>query len=226
MVVCAETYAKQVLDLRPTDRVFSIAKLYFAYGLGNAGYFPMSVGAQSVLHPRPAHARPGLRGPGAPPPHGVLRRPHALRGAARRQGPATRHDLFVAATVRVGRRGAAPRSATIAGATASGSSCWTGSGPRDPPHLPVEPPGRRPARLDRAARCRATRPSSWTTRGGPSPTGRSATCASGATPPWRSTGTSTTRPGPPCSASGSRPGTSTTVTPTATSGTAAAPTTC
>ena len=30
-------YAKQVLDLRPTDRVFSIAKLYFAYGLGNAG---------------------------------------------------------------------------------------------------------------------------------------------------------------------------------------------
>ena len=51
MVVCAETYAKQVLDLRPTDRVFSIAKLYFAYGLGNAGYFPMSVGAQSVLHP-------------------------------------------------------------------------------------------------------------------------------------------------------------------------------
>jgi benzoate-CoA ligase family protein len=31
--------------------VFSIAKLYFAYGLGNAGYFPMSAGAQSVLHP-------------------------------------------------------------------------------------------------------------------------------------------------------------------------------
>jgi benzoate-CoA ligase len=51
MVVCAETYAKQVLGIRPTDRVFSAAKLFFAYGLGNAGYFPLSVGAQSVLFP-------------------------------------------------------------------------------------------------------------------------------------------------------------------------------
>jgi benzoate-CoA ligase len=51
MVVCAETYAKQVLGMRPTDRVFSVAKLFFAYGLGNAGYFPMAVGAQSILFP-------------------------------------------------------------------------------------------------------------------------------------------------------------------------------
>jgi benzoate-CoA ligase family protein len=51
MVICAETYAKQVLGLRPDDKVFSAAKLFFAYGLGNAGYFPMSVGAQSVLFP-------------------------------------------------------------------------------------------------------------------------------------------------------------------------------
>jgi benzoate-CoA ligase family protein len=51
MWVCTETYAKQVLGLRPTDRVYSAAKLFFAYGLGNAGYFPMSVGAQSVLYP-------------------------------------------------------------------------------------------------------------------------------------------------------------------------------
>ncbi len=52
MVVAAETYAKQVLGMRPTDKVYSVAKLFFAYGLGNAGYFPMSVGAQSVLYPR------------------------------------------------------------------------------------------------------------------------------------------------------------------------------
>src|SRR5262245_25137381 len=51
MVICQETYARQVLGLRPTDRVFSAAKLFFAYGLGNAGYFPMGVGAQSVLYP-------------------------------------------------------------------------------------------------------------------------------------------------------------------------------
>jgi len=51
MWVCQETYARQVLGIRPTDKVFSAAKLFFAYGLGNAGYFPMGVGAQSVLFP-------------------------------------------------------------------------------------------------------------------------------------------------------------------------------
>jgi benzoate-CoA ligase len=51
MVVCYETYAAQVLGLRPDDTVFSAAKLFFAYGLGNAGYFPMGAGAQSVLYP-------------------------------------------------------------------------------------------------------------------------------------------------------------------------------
>src|SRR5499433_2790822 len=51
MVVCYETYAAQVLKMRPDDKVFSAAKLFFAYGLGNAGYFPMGAGAQSVLYP-------------------------------------------------------------------------------------------------------------------------------------------------------------------------------
>ena len=51
MVVCQETYAKQVLGIRESDRVYSAAKLFFAYGLGNAGYFPMGAGAQSVLSP-------------------------------------------------------------------------------------------------------------------------------------------------------------------------------
>src|SRR5712692_1848743 len=51
MVVCAETYGKQVLGIRPNDRVFSAAKLFFAYGLGNTGYFPASVGAQAILFP-------------------------------------------------------------------------------------------------------------------------------------------------------------------------------
>jgi len=51
MVVCAETYGKQVLGIQPTDRVFSAAKLFFAYGLGNTGYFPLAVGAQAVLFP-------------------------------------------------------------------------------------------------------------------------------------------------------------------------------
>src|SRR5690349_11304065 len=51
MVVCQETYARQVVGYQESDRVYSAAKLFFAYGLGNAGYFPMGVGAQSVLFP-------------------------------------------------------------------------------------------------------------------------------------------------------------------------------
>jgi benzoate-CoA ligase family protein len=52
MAVCSDTFARHVLGLEATDVVFSAAKLFFAYGLGNAGYFPAGVGAQSVLEPR------------------------------------------------------------------------------------------------------------------------------------------------------------------------------
>lgn len=51
MVVCAETYAKQVLGIRESDRFFSVAKLFFAYGLGNGLYFSLSVGATTILLP-------------------------------------------------------------------------------------------------------------------------------------------------------------------------------
>jgi len=51
LVVCAETYAKQVLGIRETDRFFSVAKLFFAYGLGNGLYFSLSVGATTILLP-------------------------------------------------------------------------------------------------------------------------------------------------------------------------------
>ena len=46
-----DTYAKQVLGIQQNDIVFSVAKLFFAYGLGNAMTFPMSVGATTVLLP-------------------------------------------------------------------------------------------------------------------------------------------------------------------------------
>ena len=49
MWICCETYGKSVLDIRAADRCFSIAKLFFAYGLGNAQYFPFHVGAAAVL---------------------------------------------------------------------------------------------------------------------------------------------------------------------------------
>lgn len=45
----AELYGKGVLALTDKDVCFSAAKLYFAYGLGNALTFPLSVGACVVL---------------------------------------------------------------------------------------------------------------------------------------------------------------------------------
>ncbi|MEZ5644369.1 MAG: benzoate-CoA ligase family protein [Burkholderiaceae bacterium] len=45
----AELYGKSVLVLRESDVVFSAAKLFFAYGLGNALSFPLTVGASVVL---------------------------------------------------------------------------------------------------------------------------------------------------------------------------------
>ena len=53
MVVCAERYARGILGMTESDRCFSVAKLFFAYGLGNALYFPLAVGATSILWPGP-----------------------------------------------------------------------------------------------------------------------------------------------------------------------------
>jgi benzoate-CoA ligase len=45
----AELYGRAVLGLKESDVVFSAAKLFFAYGLGNGLSFPLSVGASVVL---------------------------------------------------------------------------------------------------------------------------------------------------------------------------------
>jgi len=53
MVVCAERYAKAILHATENDRFFSVAKLFFAYGLGNGLYFSLAVGGTSILLPEP-----------------------------------------------------------------------------------------------------------------------------------------------------------------------------
>ena len=47
----AETYGSQVLKIAPSDVLFSAAKAFHAYGLGNSMTFPMAVGARAVLLP-------------------------------------------------------------------------------------------------------------------------------------------------------------------------------
>jgi len=51
MLVAADLYSRDVLGLRPDDVSFSVAKLFFAYGLGNGVYFPFRTGGTTVLLP-------------------------------------------------------------------------------------------------------------------------------------------------------------------------------
>ena len=49
LIATAELYAQPILGIRESDVVFSAAKLFFAYGLGNALTFPLAVGASAIL---------------------------------------------------------------------------------------------------------------------------------------------------------------------------------
>ena len=51
LIQTAELYGLGILGIRESDVVYSAAKLFFAYGLGNALSFPMAVGATTVLLP-------------------------------------------------------------------------------------------------------------------------------------------------------------------------------
>jgi benzoate-CoA ligase len=51
MIVAADLYARDTIGLCESDTSFSIAKLFFAYGLGNGLYFPLRTGGTTVLLP-------------------------------------------------------------------------------------------------------------------------------------------------------------------------------
>ncbi|MBM2575956.1 benzoate-CoA ligase family protein [Jannaschia sp. Os4] len=88
----AETYGAQVLGLREDDVVHSAAKIFFAYGLGNAVTFPMAVGATTLLNP------------GRPTPDGVL-------DIIAREGPTVYcgvPTLYAATLARMAERGVPP----------------------------------------------------------------------------------------------------------------------
>lgn len=51
MLVATRCYAEGVLGICADDRVFSVSKLFFAYGLGNGMYFPLAAGAATILNP-------------------------------------------------------------------------------------------------------------------------------------------------------------------------------
>ena len=227
MVVCQETYAKQVLGIRESDRVFSAAKLFFAYGLGNAGYFPMGVGAQSVLYPHRPTPDSVFEVLEPSPAHALLRRSHALRRDAGREGrgAALRSRRRSGCACRPARR--CPTSSTSAGASASASRSSTASAPPRSCHIFLS---NRPG---------AARPGST---GWPVPGYEAIVVDDDGTPGAAGRDRQPARQGRlddgllleqarqdqgrRSSGPGSRPATSTTRTRTATSGTPAAPTTC
>jgi benzoate-CoA ligase len=80
----AELYGKRVLGLAEHDVCFSAAKLYFAYGLGNALTFPLSVGASVVLmaeRPTPDAVFKRWSGAAAAPATGTALKPTVFFGA-------------------------------------------------------------------------------------------------------------------------------------------------
>src|SRR5262249_47863157 len=56
LIQTAELFAQGVLGLQESDLIYSAAKLFFAYGLGNALSFPLAIGATSVLYSGRANA--------------------------------------------------------------------------------------------------------------------------------------------------------------------------
>ena len=57
MAYSEQAFARNVLKLKPDDICFSVPKIFFAYGFGNAITFPFSVGAATLLlpgQPKPA----------------------------------------------------------------------------------------------------------------------------------------------------------------------------
>ena len=155
LVQTAELYAKPILGIREDDVVFSAAKLFFAYGLGNGLTFPLAVGATAVLmaeRPTPAAVFARLR---RAPADDLLRRPHAVRRAAREPRPAEARRAR-AAPLHVGRRGAAGRDRPALDRALRSRDSRRPRFDGDAAHLPVES-ARAPCATGRAAcRCRAT----------------------------------------------------------------------
>ena len=53
IVFTVACYGQGILGMTAADRTFSVAKLFFAYGLGNALTLPFAVGATTILWPGP-----------------------------------------------------------------------------------------------------------------------------------------------------------------------------
>ena len=51
MLACVTPYAEEVVQIDPSDSTFSVARLFFSYGLVNSLFLPLLAGASAVLTP-------------------------------------------------------------------------------------------------------------------------------------------------------------------------------
>ena len=51
MLACVAPYAEEVVQIEPDDSTFSVARLFFSYGLVNSLFLPLMAGASAVLTP-------------------------------------------------------------------------------------------------------------------------------------------------------------------------------
>ncbi len=64
MLACVTPYAEEVVGIEPTDITFSVARLFFSYGLVNSLFLPLLAGASAALipeHPDTAHVLEAVR---------------------------------------------------------------------------------------------------------------------------------------------------------------------
>ena len=225
LIETAELYGRGVLGIREDDVVFSAAKLFFAYGLGNALTFPLAVGATTVLMAE------------RPTPSAVAKRLTAHRPTIFYGVPTLYAAMLASPDLpREGRRRSARlrvRRRSAAGEHRQALDCaLRRRDPRrhrldgDAAHLPVEPSRRRCATARPACRCRATTCASSTTRCSPCRRGKSAISTFRAPPQPTATGTTARRAARRSRACGRKAATSTLSIATACTAMPGAATTC
>ena len=226
LAATADTYARQVLGIREDDVCLSAAKLFFAYGLGNAMTFPMSVGATTVLNadrPTPARMFELLNKYNPTIFYGV---PTLFAAMLNDEARKRRVAVRACASVRRPARRCRNRSAK-AGSQRFGADILDGVGSTEllhiflsnaPDDIKYGSSGRAGAGLRGAARQRERRRRARTAK--------SAKCWCMRRPPARATGTSAPRAAPRSKATGRGPATNMCATARAVTPSAAAPMTC
>ena len=126
LIQTAELYGRGVLGIQESDVVYSAAKLFFAYGLGNGLTFPMSVGATAVLLPGAPDPGRCVRHPEETPADHLLRRAHAVRRPAGRPGAAAA-SRTEPARLHQRRRGPARRDRQASGPPSTAATSSTAS---------------------------------------------------------------------------------------------------